>query len=59
MRAKPDEIISHATYGIVAAMSGKNLERGERELKIFLADPPKEVTPQTPVDGGLQTGADL
>jgi tetratricopeptide (TPR) repeat protein len=47
MKAKPDEKIVHATYGIVAAMSGKNLERGERELKWFLENPPADVTPQT------------
>lgn len=28
MKAKPEEIIVHASYGIVAAISGRNLERG-------------------------------
>lgn len=47
MAVKPDEKIIHATYGSVAAISGKNLERGERELKFFQANPPDDVTPQT------------
>ena len=40
MQRKPDEVTAHATWGIVAAISGKNLERGERELKYWLSNPP-------------------
>lgn len=40
MQRKPDEVTAHATWGIVAAISGKNLERGEQELKYWLATPP-------------------
>lgn len=46
MKAKPDEVIAHATWGVLAAMSGKNLERGERELKFYLANLPKDATRQ-------------
>jgi tetratricopeptide (TPR) repeat protein len=42
MAAKPDEVTAHATWGIVAAISGKNLERGERELKYWLDNPPAD-----------------
>lgn len=47
MKKKPDEVPVHASYGVVAALSGKNLERGERELKFYLEHPPKEVTDAT------------
>ena len=47
MRKKPDEIPVHASYGVVAAMSGKNMERGERELKFYLEHPPKEINDAT------------
>jgi tetratricopeptide (TPR) repeat protein len=47
MAAKPDEKPVRATYGIVAAMSGKNLERGERELKLYLDHPPTDLNAQT------------
>jgi tetratricopeptide (TPR) repeat protein len=47
MRRKPDEVPVHASYGYVASLSGKNLERGERELKTWLAGPPKDASTQT------------
>ena len=40
MQAKPDEPMAHFQYGRTAAISGKNLERGERELKFWLANMP-------------------
>ena len=43
MKAKPDEIVAHAAWGFTAAQSGKNLDRGERELKHFLSNLPKDV----------------
>lgn len=47
MKRHPDEIPVHASYGVVASLSGKNLERGERELKWYLEHPPKEVNDVT------------
>src|SRR5688500_5693632 len=47
MQRKPDEISVHASYGIAASMTGKQLERGERELKFYLANAPSDVSPQT------------
>ena len=47
MKRYPEEIPVHASYGVVAAQSGKNLERGEAELKKYLATPPAQVNPQT------------
>ena len=47
MKHKPDEIPVRASYGFVASVSGKNLERGEREMKSYLANPPKDVNSQT------------
>ena len=38
MQAMPDELIARAGWGFTAAQSGTNLERGERELKFFLAN---------------------
>lgn len=47
MERKPDEVTAHATWGIVAAISGKQLERGERELKYWLANAPKDASAQS------------
>ena len=47
MKRKPDEIPVHASYGVVSSMSGRNLERGERELKYYLERPPKDVSDVT------------
>jgi tetratricopeptide (TPR) repeat protein len=38
MQAKPDELVAHLGWGAVSALSGKSYERGERELKYFLAN---------------------
>ena len=45
MKLKPDEINVHLTWGGTAAESGKNLERGEREVKFYLANAPKDALP--------------
>lgn len=37
MKMKPDEIVAHLGWGATAAQSGKSYERGEREIKQFLA----------------------
>jgi tetratricopeptide (TPR) repeat protein len=42
MKLKPDEVTVHLTWGGTAAESGKNLERGEREIKTYLANAPKD-----------------
>ena len=47
LKRKPDEIQVHVSYGITSAVSGKNLERGERELKHYLEHPPKDINDQT------------
>lgn len=47
MRKKPEELPVHASYGVVASLSGKNLERGERELRFYLDRPPSDVTNAT------------
>jgi tetratricopeptide (TPR) repeat protein len=39
---KPDQIFAHAGWGITAAQSGTQLERGERELRYYLANQPKD-----------------
>jgi len=45
--AKPDEPMGHFQYGRTAAISGKNLERGEKELKFWLANAPSSAPIQT------------
>jgi len=45
--AKPDEAAAHAWWGIVSATSGKDMDRGERELKYYLANALPETTPQS------------
>jgi tetratricopeptide (TPR) repeat protein len=47
MKRHPEEIPVHASYGVTAALAGKELERGERELKHYLANPPKNINSQT------------
>jgi tetratricopeptide (TPR) repeat protein len=42
IQLKPSEVVAHYQYGRTAALSGKNLERGERELKSLLDEPPKD-----------------
>ena len=42
LQAKPGEFVAHFQYGRTAALSGQNLERGERELKALLDEPPKD-----------------
>jgi len=37
MKTKPDEIVAHLAWGVTAAQSGKNIERGEVEIKQYLA----------------------
>jgi Tfp pilus assembly protein PilF len=40
IKERPDEILARFQYGRAAAISGENLERGERELKAWLSSAP-------------------
>lgn len=40
IKEKPAEILPHFLYGRVAALSGDNMERGERELRHWLSSAP-------------------
>jgi len=51
MKARPDDPSPHANWGVTAAMSGKNLERGERELKYWLEHRPP--TASTVIQSGI------
>jgi tetratricopeptide (TPR) repeat protein len=42
LKAKPDALNAHLNIGFNLALSGQNLDRGEREIKEWLADPPKD-----------------
>jgi tetratricopeptide (TPR) repeat protein len=42
MILQPAELTVHLTWAGTSAQSGKNLERGEREVKLFLASAPAE-----------------
>ena len=44
MKKFPSEFFVHANYASAAALSGKNLERGEREVKTFFTKAPKDVS---------------
>lgn len=39
-----DQLVAHARYGIIAAAGGIDMERGERELRYFLANAPRDNT---------------
>jgi tetratricopeptide (TPR) repeat protein len=41
LQEKPGDALARFNYARTAALSGKNLERGEQELKSLIADPPK------------------
>lgn len=47
IKARPDLATAHANWGIYAVLSGKNLERGERELKYYLEHTPADAPPTT------------
>src|SRR5262249_46352778 len=47
IKARPDLASAHANWGIYASLSGKNLDRGERELKYFLEHAPPDASPFT------------
>ena len=41
LQAKPSDGLARFNYGRAAALSGKNLDRGARELESLMADPPQ------------------
>lgn len=47
IKARPDETVAHALWGIVSAIGGLQMDRGERELRFFLANAPKETPAQS------------
>jgi tetratricopeptide (TPR) repeat protein len=47
LKKYPGEANVHLQIGRAAAISGEQLERGERELKIWLASPPKDAVTAT------------
>ena len=47
LKAKPDAVNAHLNAAFNLALSGQGLERGEREVKDWLAAPPKDATPLT------------
>jgi len=47
MKARPDYAAAHANWGVYSALSGRNYERGERELKYYLANIPSDASPTT------------
>lgn len=42
IKERPSELLPHFWYGRTAAVSGENTERGERELKFWLANAPND-----------------
>ena len=46
LKVKPDAIGAHISLGAVAAQSGENLDRGEREIKDWLSVAPKDAPMQ-------------
>jgi tetratricopeptide (TPR) repeat protein len=47
LRAKPDEIRAHYRIGRAAALSGMQLDRGERSLKLWIAKSPEDALATT------------
>ncbi len=43
----PNDIPVHLSYGYAASLSGRQLERGERELKLYLEHHPKDASDAT------------
>src|SRR5262249_41780920 len=46
LKAKPEAINAHLSIGLSLAQSGQSLDRGEREVKQWLAEAPKDALPQ-------------
>lgn len=54
--AKPDEALARAAWGFTAAQSGTQMEKGEREIKFFLANQPADVAPQNVAGAHFRLG---
>lgn len=47
MQRHPADVPVHASWGVTASLAGKHLDRAERELKSWLAAPPKDAPATT------------
>jgi tetratricopeptide (TPR) repeat protein len=47
LKRRPDEVAAHFHIGRIAALSGLNLDRGEQSMKLWLANPPRDVRTAT------------
>jgi tetratricopeptide (TPR) repeat protein len=56
LKAKPDDMSGHFYLGRLSALSGQNLERGERELKYWLANMPKDAATVTQAGAHFRLG---
>jgi tetratricopeptide (TPR) repeat protein len=56
LAAKPDEVRAHYQIGRAAALSGKQLDRGEQSLKLWLARPPEDATLTTRSGAHMRLG---
>jgi Tfp pilus assembly protein PilF len=53
---RPSEVMPHFWYGRAAAVSGENTDRGERELKYWLANSPKNAPVVTQSGAHMRLG---
>ena len=56
IKARPDEAPAHAWYGIISANGGIEMERGERELKWYLANPVPNDSPRSTANVTFRLG---
>ena len=56
IKRRPDEAVAHALYGIIAANGGIEMERGERELKWYLANRPPNDSPRSAANVNFRLG---
>jgi len=56
IKERPNDVIAHFQYGRAAAFSGENLERGERELRYWLANAPKDAAVVTQSSAHVRLG---
>ena len=56
INARPNEAPAHAWYGIISANGGIEMERGERELKWYLANPVPNDSPRSTANVRFRLG---
>ena len=56
IKARPNEAPAHAWYGIISANGGIEMERGERELKWYLANPVPNDSPRSTANVHFRLG---